>query len=165
MCAVVLVAFNFQKKDFSIRCGLTDITSITKNKLISFFSAVYSPRKNLCIAQKQASLLITGALLFWAQCCGSTLSCKSKAAFLEGSLKAFVRFRRCTSTISPFFILMRCPAPFHSLVHERCKSSFQPSFFNNKKKKICGLLSLQKQSVCTLSSSCTHPCSWRPRLL
>lgn len=178
MCAVVLVAFNssgFSKKrrtlfKFDVALLITSITKKKKKreKYFTFFliCCLLTFWKNLCIAQKlaNASLLITGAPPRRAP----EPPCHAKQPS-EGSLSLHFW---CTSTRSPFFILMRCPAPFHFWynVSRSAVSSFQPSFKKKKYKKIsCGLLPLQKQACvhCKLTVRVVALilCSWRPRLL
>lgn len=127
------------------------ITSITKKKICHLFSYLLFTHlgKNLCIAQKQAnaSLLITGALLFRAHCCGSrtTLSCKSSLS--EGSRS--LRFYLVYKYNKPVFYSHAVPSAFSLLVQclTSAVSSFQPSFLKKKPtKQICGLLSLQNQA-------------------
>lgn len=128
MCAVVLVAFNSPKKDFSIRCGLTD---------------------NFNYNKKSSSLLFThfGRTCAQTQANASLLRLQNHPVMQrqpsEGSQPSFVW---CSSTISPFF-LFSCGAQhlftFGTTSHERCKLFFSLLF---KTKHCCGLLSLQKQA-------------------
>merc|ERR1712035_157870 len=120
-------------------------TSITTKQLHFFLSAVYSPWKNLCIAQKQAnaSLLITGSSAVFkldsAAAPETTSSCKS--SLLEGSLG--LRFLVYKYNEPSF--LFSCGAQhlftFGTMSHnERCKL-FSAFFFlkktkNAKKKRI-----------------------------
>ena len=109
-----------------------------KKKSPFFLSAVYSPWKNLCIAQKQANawLLITGAL--------AAPRCRAEQPS-EGSLGLpftfvykykYARFLFSCGARHLFTFLVQC---LTSAV-----SSFQPSssfFFIPKKKKIsCGFI-------------------------
>ena len=169
VCAVVLVAFISKKKkkrerkktdtfQFDVALLITSIAykkKKQKKKSPFFLSAVYSPWKNLCIAQKQANawLLITGAL--------AAPRCRAEQPS-EGSLGLpftfvykykYARFLFSCGARHLFTFLVQC---LTSAV-----SSFQPSssfffLYRKRKKSPVVLLSLQKKtSVCTLSS-CTH---------
>lgn len=151
--------------------------------------AVYSPWKNLCVAQKQAdaSLLVAGALPCGALPCGARrlpnhrIVQKQKQPS-EGSLSLHcVQVQKKKQT--HFFILMRCPAPFFlTFLVQRLTSAVKllPAFFLKKTRKknktkmtkktkhLLWFLVLRRDKLCVHCKthclcSCTHLCSWRPR--
>lgn len=125
---LTLTGFFFPEKDtFQFDVALL-ITSITRKKYFSIsLSAVYSPWKNLCIAQNQAnaSPLITRAPPRHAQ--QSSLSEGSQPSSLVNNPVCWFLFCNCHAVPGTLSL--------GTMSHKRCK------LFSSKKKKkqICGL--------------------------
>lgn len=132
VCAKLLLAFNSKNTlKFDVALLMTSISTQKPIFHVYICCLLTAEEPVLSTKASNASLLITGAL----PCPSSTLQLHSKQPS-EGHLRLLL-FNAC--------FLFSCGAQhlftFGTMSHERCRSSFQPSFFRKQKNEnSCGFI-------------------------